>query len=504
MKAGPHYVRVLGPLDVTVNRRPVSVTGRRKKALLAALCLRAGTLVPSDALVEAVWPDGAPAKALGALRVHVSHLRRMLRVDDTPVDPISTGDDGYGFMRGAVDIVQFEQRYETALIQRDRAPGQARKVLAEGLDLWRGETLLPELSDVEWVRPEITRLTELRRDATDELVDLRLRSGEHAILVPELEACVETDPLNEHAWAQLMIALYRAGQQSRALDAYTRARRTLIEELGIEPAPELSQLEHRILTHDPDLVPVTRAVSRPEDVPRPESEPVVESVRALGPDGKAVLDAAAVLGGRVPISMLSAVSTIDGNAFLAALGDCERTGLINADGGEATVAGPTAAAVVLDALGRVALTSVHARAADALRDHPLADPDRQADALARHSVGAIGVASATQAIQDCLAASTRAEDRAAFDAAAAHYRNARLTAQHLEGVEPLRRGLLAAVREADCLIRTGAVPGRCSHHLPRDRTGTLVAGSRALCRGCSRCQPAGEHGQRSPRRSAPA
>ena len=451
-----HYIRVLGPLDVLVDGQPAPVIGRRKKSLLAALSLRAASLVSNDHLVEAVWPEGAPAKALGALRVHVSHLRRMLRLDETAVDPITTGDNGYGLMLGSVDAVEFERCYQGALGYRLDMPERARTVLAEGLDLWRADLPLPELSDVGWARPEIKRLIELRREATDELIDLRLRCGEHASLVPELEARVGHDPYGERGWAQLMLALYRAGQQSRALEAYTRARRTLIDELGIEPAPALSHLEHQILTHDPDLVLDTRPVLQPRDEAVRQSEPALRKFGELGAGARAVVEAAAVLGDRVPLSMLSAVSGIGSPGFLAALEECERAEFIAASGGEGQVH-PTFANGVLDHLGRMAKAEMHARAASELGSHPLADPDRQADALARHSVGAIGIMPATGVIDACLSAANRAEERAAFEVAAAHYRNARLAAQHLDDVDARRRGLLAAIRESECLIRTGAV-----------------------------------------------
>ena len=457
MEEGPHYVRVLGPLEVLVDGHPAPVAGRRKRALLAALSVRGGRLVSTDDLVEAVWPDDVPVKALAALRVHVSHLRRMLRVGDTAADPILTGDGGYGLMRCAVDAVLFERSYQRALTESKQAPEKARVMLAEGLGLWRADTPLSELGDVDWVRPEITRLIELRREGADALVDLRLRCGEHANLIPELEASVEANPLSERCWAQLMLALYRAGQQSRALDAFNRARRTLVEELGIVPAPALAHLEHQILTHDPNLIIDTSAVARESDGTRPDSASVIVCVRALGPNAQAIVEAAAVLRDRAPLSMLSDVSGIEGRALLAALDECERSELIDASGGEAAIANPVLAAEVVDDMERVALADLHARSADALRRHPLADPDRQVDALARHSVGALGIMPATGVVNTCLAAARRAEDRAAFDVAGAHYRNARLAAQHLAGIGPSRLGLRAAIGESESLIRTGAV-----------------------------------------------
>ena len=135
---------------------------------------------------------------------------------------------------------------------RNIEPERAARKLREALDLWRGRPLA-DLEYEPFAQPEIARLREARLAALEQRIDADLAAGRHAALVGELEALVSEHPLRERLWAQLMLALYRSSRQAEALEAYRAARRSLSEELGLEPGTELKQLEQAILTHDPEL-----------------------------------------------------------------------------------------------------------------------------------------------------------------------------------------------------------------------------------------------------------
>ena len=126
---------------------------------------------------------------------------------------------------------------------------EAARVLREGLGLWRGAAYA-EFAEEEWARPEAQRLGELRLVAYEVLVDAELARGRAAEIVPELETLAAEHPLREAFQAKLMLALYRSGRQVEALRAYQAHRQALAEEMGLEPPPELAELESRILVHD--------------------------------------------------------------------------------------------------------------------------------------------------------------------------------------------------------------------------------------------------------------
>jgi len=250
-------VRVLGPLEVSVEGRPVALGGGKPRALLAMLALHAGAAVSSDRLIEGLWGEEPPATAAKMLQVYVSQLRKALTAAGGGTEIVTRG-RGYELCLadGEVDVRRFE---------RLLSDGAAREALA----LWRG----PALADVvnePFAAGEARRLEELRLDAVELAIDGDLAAGRHREVIGELEAMAAEQPLREKLHAQRMLALYRAGRQAEALGAYRDARRVLVEEIGIEPGPELRELERRILTQDPALAPpVTPAAFAPSEAPRP-------------------------------------------------------------------------------------------------------------------------------------------------------------------------------------------------------------------------------------------
>ena len=261
---------ILGPLRVVGPAGEIAVAGAKRRALLAVLLLahRDG-VVTADRLIDELWGEAPPATAAKSLQVHVSQLRQALGDGQ----PIVTRPTGYAveLAPGALDLERFERHLEDA--RRLGAAGDqagAADALRAGLDLFRG----PALSDVELfgrASTEGTRLDGLRLAALEDRLELDLALGRHAAVVPELEALVAEHQYRERLHAHLMLALYRDGRQAEALDAYRRARAVLVDELGLEPGPELQRLEAAILAQDPAL----EAAARPAPPAAPARTPAL-------------------------------------------------------------------------------------------------------------------------------------------------------------------------------------------------------------------------------------
>ena len=244
----------------------VPLGGRKPRALLAILLLRANEPVSSDVLIEELWAGRPPPSATKVLQTYVARLRRVLGSS-----AIGTVSSAYELRPdpGSIDLHRFEQLVRDA---RAAAPAEANRLLRDALSLWRGPPLA-EFAYEPWAQPEIERLEELRLEAVQERIETDLALGASAELVGELEQLVGRYPLRERLRAQLMLALYRSGRQADALAAYRDARRALVETLGIEPTLELRQLERRILDQDHalDLVPAeppAASAARPRRVIR--------------------------------------------------------------------------------------------------------------------------------------------------------------------------------------------------------------------------------------------
>ncbi|MPY99815.1 MAG: ATPase [Actinophytocola sp.] len=251
-------VHVLGPLEVRDGGRPVRVAGTKPQAVLTLLALYAGRVVPGETLIEVLWGDDPPRTAGQALRTHISSLRRT--VGDGVV---LTKGAGWVLTCAETDVARFEAAAQAG---RDAARAEqadvAVRAFTEALDEWRG---IPDLPSTPRAVAEIARWSESHDTLIEDWINARLAAGASAELIAELEAAVAAAPLRERRWAQLMLALYRAGRQADALSAYQRARTLLDEQLGIDPGPELQAMETAVLGHDP-------ALARPETPPQ-RSEP---------------------------------------------------------------------------------------------------------------------------------------------------------------------------------------------------------------------------------------
>jgi DNA-binding SARP family transcriptional activator len=228
--------RLLGAFEVIADGRSLDVGRGRRRMLLAYLLLQGGRVVSRSRLIEVLWGEDPPATAATALHGHISKLRRLLGPDR-----VQTVTPGYRLRLspGELDLERFGR-----LIRCGR--------YADALSLWRGAPLA-EPAFEGFARAEIARLEHLRRAALEGHFACELAAGRHMVLTSELTTALEDHPLCERLSAQLMIALYRSGRQAEALDVYRATRTRLVEQLGLEPGPELRELELRILAHDAAL-----------------------------------------------------------------------------------------------------------------------------------------------------------------------------------------------------------------------------------------------------------
>jgi DNA-binding SARP family transcriptional activator len=249
-EAMPLRFLILGPLELTDDGDEIRLGGRKPRALLALLLLHPNEVVPADRLIDELWGGDSGESGASALRVNVARLRKAL-----PDGVLTTRSPGYMVRVAAeeLDLHRFERLVDEgrSLLSRGLAADASQR-LREAQSLWRGPALA-DFAYESFAQPAIARLDEIRLVATELRVDADLALGRHDELVGELEALVAEHPLRERLRGCLMTALYRSGRQAEALDAYQNARRTLVDELGIEPSPGLQELERAILRQDPAL-----------------------------------------------------------------------------------------------------------------------------------------------------------------------------------------------------------------------------------------------------------
>lgn len=233
----------------------VSLTAPKQRALLALLVLREGETVSVDHILDSLWGEDLPTQPQRTLRFHVSKLRSALREGGIAETVVETVPTGYRMAEEAyeLDARDFERITSAAADLLVSDPRQAARLLAEAADLWRGPALV-DFTYEEFAQSAIRRLTALRLVATEDRFEALLRMGKGAELVPELEAHTDAYPFRERAWGQLMVARYRAGDSAGALRAYQDARTVLGESLGIEPGPELQDLEESVLHNRSEIL----------------------------------------------------------------------------------------------------------------------------------------------------------------------------------------------------------------------------------------------------------
>ncbi|GAB2958390.1 hypothetical protein GCM10027075_67840 [Streptomyces heilongjiangensis] len=257
--------RILGPLEVRRDGRPVAIGAAKLRLLLVALLTEANQAVTVERLMARLWGDQPPRGARNTLQNYVLRLRRTLdcAADGTPV---LTHPRGYVLTvdADALDLHRFTAlalQGRTAL-QEGRA-ASAAQLLREALALWRGEPLSDLPADL--LRDVVPALNEQRLDALELRIDAELMLGRAFDVLPELRALIGAHPLRERFWAQRMLALARCERQGEALECYREVARVLADELGVTPGTELRRLHQRLLAAAPDLgeAPGGAAAARP-------------------------------------------------------------------------------------------------------------------------------------------------------------------------------------------------------------------------------------------------
>ena len=249
--------RILGPLEVLDEGGAIALGGSKQRALLALLLLHVNETLSTDRLIDELWGERPPANAAKTVQMQIVRLRKALagQAGDGPAELVVTRERGYELRLDPdrVDSHRFER-----LVAEGRSelagghPRLAVAALERALLLWRGQPL-GELAYEPFAQREIARLDDLRVAAREQLIEAKLALGAHAEVVGQLEVLIAEHPYHERLRAQLMLALYRSERQADALQAYQSARRTLVEELGIEPGERLRELERAILAQDPAL-----------------------------------------------------------------------------------------------------------------------------------------------------------------------------------------------------------------------------------------------------------
>jgi DNA-binding SARP family transcriptional activator len=284
--------RILGPLEVLDETgRSLPLGGAKQRALLAILLINANEVASAERLIDDIWGDDPPATAANALQVYVSQLRKLLAIDAAPVAAgmIVTRSPGYVLevAEADLDLSRFEDlvaRGREALMSDE--PAAASVLLRSALAIWRG----PALADFTYepfAQTQIEKLEEMRKLALEDRVEADLALGRHAEVIPELEATLAADLFRERLREHLMLAQYRAGRQTDALQTYQDMMKVLADQLGIDPGPALQRLHEAILRHDPSLeVPEAKRTAEVVSMPAqdvPEELPAAEKPFAAEP-----------------------------------------------------------------------------------------------------------------------------------------------------------------------------------------------------------------------------
>ena len=248
---------VLGPVQAWLDGREIELGTPLQRSILAMLLLREGRAVTPMEMIDAVWGEDAPPRALGALRTYVSRLRGVLEPGRSPrtrPELLTSVGRGYALRLppGSLDLSVFERRVSEAEAQRKAGDhASAAETVREALRLWTGEPLAGAVGP--YVESQRGRLVERRVGVIESLMELDLGLGRHADVIHELISLTNEHPLRERLRGQLMLAYYRCGRQADALSVFTDTRHALVEELGIDPGRELASLHQRVLAADPEL-----------------------------------------------------------------------------------------------------------------------------------------------------------------------------------------------------------------------------------------------------------
>src|SRR6266536_2112332 len=275
--------RLLRRLEVLDGNAPVRFAAGKQRALLALLLLNANRTVARDRIVDDLWGEDVPESAKKMVQIHVSQLRKAL-----PEPRLLTRAPGYllEVTGEELDVTRFELSVAAGRDALSRGDARtAADLLRQGLALWRGPALA-EFSE-PFARHEGARLEELRAAALEWRLEADLELGDHGDVVGELESLIARHPLRERLRSQHMLALYRSGRHAEALNAYQAFRRTLDEELGIDPPTALKDLERRMLQQDASLDAPRRPALASAKPAEYAAAPALLAAIAAAPTGRA-------------------------------------------------------------------------------------------------------------------------------------------------------------------------------------------------------------------------
>lgn len=229
---------------------PTSVSAPRLRMVVAILAAHLGDRVTTNRLLDAMWGDTPPKSAMSALQVYMSKVRRLFEPDliagvDSAFLRSDTGAYILDLPPEAVDLSTFVSVCSDVSADED--------ALVDALDLWRGEPFA-EFADEPWALTRSTELRQLRLRAVQRRYAAAISSGRDAEVVDALRTDLSDHPYEERLAGLLMTALYRLGDQRSALEVYATTRTLLLDELGLDPTPELQELQHLILEHDASLL----------------------------------------------------------------------------------------------------------------------------------------------------------------------------------------------------------------------------------------------------------
>ncbi|MFD8416509.1 BTAD domain-containing putative transcriptional regulator [Streptomyces sp. NPDC059650] len=303
-------LKVLGSFRVEVDGRPVDAGGRLARMVLVQLLLARGAVVPTEQIIERLWPTRIPSSAQASLHAYIARLRRVLepeRAPRTPARLLVSAPYGYALAveHDAVDAWVFEGRVASCSVPELPAHAAAEG-LAEALSSWGGQPYA-EFSDEPWTAGERARLEELHRTARERLAAARLGCGQAAQALADAGALTREQPLHEEGWRLLALALWARDRQGDALAALRRARHVLDEELGVEPGPALLELEQALLHQRLDVLH------------RATGAPVAAAARAEVPTAAVALRDQAVVVGRATPTVLTADRLLGRDEELAGL-----------------------------------------------------------------------------------------------------------------------------------------------------------------------------------------
>lgn len=256
-------IKVLGPLEARENGSSIMPSAGKPRQVLALLAMQPGQVVTVPTLMEELWGTRLPRSALTTLQTYVMQLRRGIQAalrgcehgPEDAKDVLVTRYGGYvlDVQPDDVDVHRYERLATNGVRAMEAGDYQwAARVLRSALEIWRGEVLVDVQAGTS-LGIEVTRLQESRLSVLEARIEADLQLGRHTMLVGELSTLTARHPSHENLCGQYMLALYRAGRQWRALDAFRKLRGLLIDEFGVEPSARLQHLQRAILNSDPEL-----------------------------------------------------------------------------------------------------------------------------------------------------------------------------------------------------------------------------------------------------------